>query len=284
MTAPVLSLDSSRLHEPGATLVWTTATAGDGTALEIQSQYLLFSDESQNVATFSKVSVTGTEHVLLALTDGETYLIKLCQQISDGTLVYSNVLSVDAFSKPNPPTISSITGLDNRMDITVSHGYDGSSLLSSITFLLANGSDIFTVVRPLTYSGGSVVETSFSLTTADNPLIVNYSTFEIASFVTNAKGDSELSNAILGAPTNFPNAPQSVALAPSDQSVAMTWSLPSDFSEYSGLLPLNHQLFYKLSSVSTFTGLPLVNYQVGAPLSQTVNGLINGQSYDFKLR
>lgn len=87
--SPSLSIDDALVRSDGASLEWEDATADDGSPLTVISQYLLYSDDSQSVASFYKVPVSGDKHTLLDLVDGTTYLIKLVQEIDSG-LVYSN--------------------------------------------------------------------------------------------------------------------------------------------------------------------------------------------------
>ena len=283
--APVLSSDPSKVREPGTSLKWETAKDDSGNPLSTKSQYLLYSDDSQDVASFFKQTVDGTSVTLTSLVDGETYLIKLVQELTSGQLVYSNTLTVEAFSKPQPPIINSITGTDNGMTVDLTHQYDGHSNLTSITFLLADKTDIFTVVRPLSYTqSGSPHPSSFSLTTPDNARIVNYVSFEICCFVTNEKGDSELSNAVLGTPSNTPNQVQSLVLSPQNTAMGLSWTDPSDFSEYTNSSVLKYEVFYTKSDMSTDWSIKTVDLRTNPERSVTISSLENGVQMLFKVR
>ena len=69
--APVLSSDPSKIREPGTSLKWETAKDDSGNPLSTKSQYLLYSDDSQDVASFFKQTVDGTSVTLTTLVDGE---------------------------------------------------------------------------------------------------------------------------------------------------------------------------------------------------------------------
>ena len=211
--SPVISIDAALVRSDGTSLQWIDTTDDDGDALTIISQYLLYSNDSQSVASFHKVPVSGDKHTLLDLVDGTTYLIKLVQEINSG-LVYSNLLTVYASSKPSAPSIQSIVGIDNGMTMNLSYSSDGASVMSKVTFLLANGSDIFTIEKDLVYQSGQPAPTTFNLLQSDNAAIVNGATFEVACFTTNDRGDSAISNAMLGASSNLPDAPQNLVTIP----------------------------------------------------------------------
>jgi len=286
-TNPVLSIDASKVREDGNHLAWDSATADDGSTLTILDQYLLFSDESTASASFVKVSVEGNLHTLLSLTDGVTYLVKLAQETAEEGILFSNTLSLLATSKPAAPVISSIVGKDNGLQIAITHGSDGGSAMSKITFLLADGSDIYTVVKSLSYVSGQPAPSSFLLETADNPAIINDKTFEIACYTTNPRGDSPLSAAQLGTPSNYPDAPRDVAVVVGNQSAVLSFKHPLDFAAYSGHSTLNYEVQYRASGASEWISIiDAVNSldNVFPSLTLSELSLTNGYIYEFKIR
>jgi hypothetical protein len=285
---PVLSIDGSKVREDGNHLSWVSGTADDGSALTLVDQYLLFSDESTASASFVKVSVEGTLHTLSSLTDGVTYLVKLAQETSEAGILFSNTLSLLATSKPTAPIISSIIGKDNGLQIAISHSSDGGSAMSKITFLLADGSDIFTVVRNLSYVSGQAAPSSFLLETSDNAAIVNEKTFEIACYTTNARGDSPLSVAQIGIPSNYPDAPRDLGVVVGDQQAVLSFKHPLDFAAYSDHTTLNYEVQYRATGASEWISIIDAISSLGNsfPISLTLSdlALTNGYIYEFKIR
>ena len=274
-TNPVLSIDASKVREDGNHLSWVSGTEDDGSALTLVDQYLLFSDESTASASFVKVSVEGLVHTLSSLTDGVTYLVKLAQETSEAGILFSNTLSLLATSKPAAPVISSIIGKDNGLQIVISHSSDGGSAMSKITFLLADGSDIFTVVRNLSYVSGQPAPSSFLLETSDNAAIVNEKTFEIACYTTNARGDSPLSVAQIGIPSNYPDAPRDLGVVVGDQQAVLSFKHPLDFAAYSDHTTLNYEVQYRATGASEWISILDAISSLGSssPISLTLSDL-----------
>ena len=289
MLPPVLSIDTSLVRSDGTSLIWGDTTDDNGDPLTIISQYLLYSDDSQSVASFYKVPVSGENHTLLDVVDGTTYLIKLVQEIASG-LVYSNILSVYASSKPSPPSIQSIVGIDNGMTINLSYASDGASVMSKVTFLLADSTDIFTIEKDLVYQAGQPAPTSFDLLESDNSAIVNGASFEIACFTTNSRGDSSISNAMLGSPSNLPDSPQSLATLPPispeywNQSIWLSWSDPADFSQYSSDSTLQYEVQFDVGALGVWTSVTGNVSDLPSPRQLKINSLSNGVSTKFKVR
>ena len=287
--SPSLSIDDALVRSDGASLEWEDATADDGSPLTVISQYLLYSDDSQSVASFYKVPVSGDKHTLLDLVDGTTYLIKLVQEIDSG-LVYSNLLSVYASSNPSPPSVQSIVGIDNGMTMNLSYASDGASTMSKVTFLLADTIDIFTIEKQLVYQAGQPAPTSFNLTQADNAAIINGATFEVACFTTNDRGDSAISNAMLGAPSNLPDAPQNLATIPAvspsywNQSMWLSWNDPADFSQYSSDPALQYEVQFDIGTAGVWTSVTGDVAALPSPRQFQINSLTNGISTQFKIR
>lgn len=291
MPAPIISIDAALVRSDGTSLQWIDATDDNGDTLVIISQYLLYSDDSQSVASFYKVPVSGDKHTLLDLVDGTTYLIKLVQEVDSVGLVYSNLLSVYASSKPSAPSIQSIVGIDNGMTMNLSYASDGASIMSKVTFLLANGSDIFTIEKNLVYQSGQPAPTAFDLLLSDNAAIVNGATFEVACFTTNDRGDSVISNAMLGAPSNLPDAPQSLAtVAPVspgywNQSIWLSWDDPADYSQYSDDASLQYEVQFEIGGSGVWTSVVGDVAALPSPQRQVqINSLSNGVSTQFKVR
>ncbi len=290
ISPPVLSIDTSLVRSDGTSLQWAGAyNVDDGSALSIISQYLLYSDDSQSVASFYKVPVSDENHTLLNLVDGTTYLIKLVQEISSG-LVYSNLLSVYASSKPTPPSIQSIVGIDNGMTINLSYASDGSSTMSKATFLLADSTDIFTIEKDLVYQAGQPAPTSFNLLESDNSAIINGATFEVACFTTNSRGDSSISNAMLGSPSNLPDSPQSLGtvapISPGywNEVIFLCWSDPADFSQYSNDSTLQYEVQFDIGASGVWTNVTGDVSDLPSPRQLKINSLSNGVSTQFKIR
>jgi hypothetical protein len=292
-TNPVLSIDASKIRDNGMSLNWLSALDSFGDSISPISQYLLYSDVANAVASFSKTQVSGNGHVFKDLEDGITYLVKLAQETTSDGIFFSNTISVRATSISEQPTIASVTGIDNGLTVIVQHGSDGASVMSHITFLLADGLDIFTVVKALTYVSGTPAPSSFTLDTSDNAGIVNGKTFEVASFTTNARGDSPISNAMLGTPSNFPDAPQNLTNSPSastyanyyDRIMPLTWNHPLDFSEYSSHTTLLYEINYRVVGVTAWSVKSGYLSSLPSPGRQVViDNLTNGASYEFKVR
>ena len=74
------------------------------------------------------------------------------------------------------------------------------------------------------------------LETSDNAAIVNEKTFEIACYTTNARGDSPLSVAQIGIPSNYPDAPRDLGVVVGDQQAVLSFKHPLDYSLLVNLL------------------------------------------------
>ena len=276
MSSPVLSVDSTAIRLPGTKLQWVSTDATFG------SQYLLLNTKDIEPSQYSRIDLdkSETDHTLLELTNGVSYLATLVQELDDGSNKVSNTLTIVGQHIPSAPMIHDVIGLDEKMKVLI--GYNNQSIVpsvTSITFIVSDGEQIFTDERPVT----DYLPTQFILDTNSNPLIQNDKTFEIACFVTNAKGDSPLSVAVKGMPCNYPNAPSGLSSIPSSNQVLLSWLHPNDYSQYStNSTVLKAVVSYKQSSASEWLSKEKSLLQSSGP-SMIIDELTDGANYDFKL-
>ena len=276
MSLPVLSVDSTALRQPGTKLQWVSTDA------TYNSQYLLLNTKDIEPSQYTRIDLDKSleEHTLLELTNGVSYLATLVQELEDGSTKVSNTLTIVGQHIPSAPTIQDVIGLDEKMKVLI--GYNNQNIVpsvTSITFIVSDGDQIFTDERAV----ADYLPTQFILDANTNALIQNDKTFEIACFVTNAKGDSPLSVAVKGMPCNYPNAPSSLSSIPSAGQVALNWQHPNDYSQYSATSTiLKAVVSYKQSLDSVWQSQEKDLLQSSAPLL-VIFGLTDGVDYDFKV-
>ena len=244
--------------------------------LGITELLLLYTPKSSTQFSFLQIELGSTSVDLSVLSPGVEYLLQL-QVITSSpspNVYYSNTLDVTTPKVLSAPVITSITSLNNALQVNLSPTSNILTLSDSVEFTLKDQlGNIFWVIMP--YSNSNI----YTLNTASNSLIVNYKTFSVAclfspaSSNTNYSSPSPMSNTINGAvPSDLPNPAQNLSVSiPASFQATLSWSVPSDFSYYS-------------SSYSVIVGFAALPSNPSIPLSYTnvtLPGSTNPSSYTF---
>ena len=239
--------DASKILSNGTHLAWIS----DDQAY-VEEQFILYTTEDDTMPMFERMSLPlGVVTATLAdLPSGEPYLFQIVQMFGS-TVVHSNTIKITPSKKPSAPQMISVTSLDNALLLRVTLGNDNAADLNVIVFTFSNKTDIFSIKKDIV--GGTPVSMTidYLLTNIDNPLLTNYSVFEMACYTSNDRGTCAFSNALVGECSDFPNAaisPTAVPI-PSQRTVIFSWANPSDFDTYkNSSTVLTANVYYKLKS------------------------------------
>jgi large repetitive protein len=228
------------------TLNWTAPLNNGGNQIDYYAVY-------QNGADVQHV--TGLSVTINGLTYGNSYDFAVASHSEAGTGPKS--VTVTASPKPaltspgSPPGLTATSG-NGRIDLSWSPLVDDGG--AAVDYYLVYQNDVVV---------GDVTGTSFSITGLQNGQ--SYS-FAVAAH--NAIGTGVKSNAITATPYTTPSIPIGLTAVPGNAKVTLTWAAPSD----NGGAAIDHYVIYQ-------DGVALTNDPTG--LTTVINGLTNGQSYNF---
>jgi len=218
----------------GVNLSWSIASFSG--VKEITLVYFKTDDTDSQLSSLD-VSPSATS-LNLELEQGEAYSLQL-QVTNASSTIYSNVLSISAPFILSAPVITGYVGYDNSIEILLQDDTMDLTSADSVEFVLRKTSDntVFWIVKPYSISN------SYTLSSADDANLANYSTYRVASIFQPASSNtkylspSDISNTITAIPTNLPNQVQNVALVSTgvdDLELTGSWDLPADFADWSG--------------------------------------------------
>jgi len=164
---------------------------------------------------------------------------------------------------PDPPTAVVAVAADASASVTwVPPVNDGGLTITS-----------YTVVTTGTNAPSPKVTGAVTTTIVTG--LTNGSSYSFTVFATNADGDGAVSaSSNLVTPMGAPGAPTNVAATPLNASASVTWTAPAD----DGGTPITA---YTITTAGTGAPSPIV--VSGATTSHIVGGLINGNSYTFRV-
>jgi hypothetical protein len=141
----------------------------------------------------------------------------------------------------------------------------GASITSySIQYKLSSDST-FTTINTLTTT------TNYTITS-----LINGLTYNIQIAAINSNGTSSYTSAINSIPSTISNAPTNLLGTSGNQSIALTWTTPSNDG---GSSITAYSIQYKLSSDSTFTTINTLTTST----NYTITSLTNGLTYNIQI-
>lgn len=258
------SQTAADLFKGGVLLSWSTAEG-------LKDQHIHYTTKKSSDKKFFVIDVeddaTSYHFKRPELSLNETYLFKVVSSTGK-----SNTLEVIFVSdRPDKPIFVDVVALDTSLKFKMQMGASNGSVVSMIKFLLSNGTDIFSVQRPI----NSLNE--YTLDADDG--ISNYEIYEVASCVMSSRGCSDLSDGVTTQASDYPNVAQNISVDESDRRVVLSWNKPSDFAQWEGDFVAVH-LRYKEMSKATFNYIRISDSSL---LSHTLDHLVNGTNYHFQL-
>ena len=196
------------------------------------------------------------------LINGQLYQVAVKAINAIGTSVASSTVSTRPESVPGPPTITSATPSDKKIAVVFTPGAENGFTILNYQYSLDNASTWITrapvsITSPLEISG-----------------LVNGQTYQVRLRATNIIGNGPESNLISVTPATYPDPPAITSVTPNDQSAIIIFTAGSN----NGEAITNYQ--YSVDNGSTWANRNPVS--ANSPL--IITGLINGQTYQIKLR
>lgn len=203
--------------------------------------------------------------VVTGLTNGTTYTVKIRGRNSYGTGTSSNAISSTPVGKPSPPILTSLVGGDQRVNVSLSPGANGGSVLTNYQYALSSDGSTwgsFTALSPADTS------TAFSITGLSNDTV-----YYVKLKAVSAIGTSDsASNVISTRTATTPSAPTIETVTASSASLTVSFTQGG-----SGGSPIT-KFEYSLDDGS--------NWETATILSSpfVITGLTNGTTYSLKMR
>jgi hypothetical protein len=169
---------------------------------------------------------------------GQAYSFQLQVVDISENMVFSNTLVVTAPWSLAAPVISSVSGSDQALNITLS---STSNIVSgadtTVEFVLKREDNVvFWIIKPYVSSG------LYPLSASDDSRLTNNVSYRVACMFqpsptnTRYSAPSIMSNSVTAVPSNIPNAPQNVtstSTGVATRDITVSWTRPSDFAEWS---------------------------------------------------
>jgi predicted phage tail protein len=247
------------------TLTWSAPASNGGTSITGYKVY-------RGVASGGETLLTTLGNVLsytnTGLTNGQSYYYKVSAVNSAGEGSQSNEASATPVTVPSGPQSLSATAGNAQVVLTWSApASDGGALITA--YMVYSG----------TSPGGETLLTTLgNVLTYTNTGLTNGLTYYYKVTAVNSVGEGSFSNeasATPGSGATVPTAPQSLLATLGNAQVALSWSAPTNNGGSSITA-------YKIYRGNASNGESLLT-TVGNVLSYTDTGLINGQTYYYKV-
>jgi hypothetical protein len=213
--------------------------------------------------TYTESTNTGSPLTLRNLTVGNSYTAKLRAINSKGAGEASESYSFLVTAPPEPPVIQSIIPQDSQLTVNFEPPtFTGGAAIVNVGYSIAVG-DTYTYPDPPS-AASPIVLTNLE----------NGTTYRISLIALNAAGSySEASGVVLATPTQLPDAPTDLVVAPLPAGLRISFSPSTNSSAFIE----NYK--YQLDGGSW---LPMSPARQSGPIS--ILGLTNGTQYSVKLR
>ncbi len=255
-----------------ATVTWSTPLSDGGSPI---GGYTVTAADSTTPANGGETCTWTTGPLtctVTGLTNGDSYTFTVTATNGVGTgpdSAASN--SVTPATVPDAPVIGTATGAFTGAQVTWSvPDFDGGNPVTAYTVTAADSTTPANGGETCTWTTGPLTCTVTGLTDGDSY------TFTVTA--TNAVGTgaaSAASNPVVPAPTS-PGAPRIGTASRGDQSATVSWSAPGS----DGGSPISGYTVTAADSTTPANGGQTCAWTTG-PLSCTVTGLTNGDSYTF---
>ncbi len=262
MPLNVPSAPTSPLATPATgqmSLSWSPPYNDGGSSV---SGYRIYRGTSSSLLLYLKDS-TQTSATDTGLSNGQTYYYQISAVNAVGEGARCSVFSGILASPPGPLQDLQAVPSDSKVTLTWAVPTDNGG--SPITG--------YTVCRSLV-SGQETVLLTVTGTTYQDTNLVNGVTYYYQVMAVNAMGAGHVSNEISSVPAAVLGPPTSIAAAPSDSAISLSWTAPVNTG---GSPAVSYKIYRGTSST---TQLFLVSVTQSSYLD---TGLTNGQSYYYKI-
>jgi len=237
MSVPTATLSQDLASSlSGVNLKWVLA--GLTTVKELSLIYFKNSSDADIASMDIASGLVKTNIAPSHFVSGQAYSFQLQVVDTSDNMVFSNTLVLTAPWSLIPPVISTVSGSDQALNITLASTSNVvSSADTTVEFVLKREDNVvFWIIKPYASSG------LYALSASDDSRLTNNVSYRVACMFqpspTNSRysAPSIMSNSITAVPSNIPNAPQSVTSSTYGSStldVLVNWTRPSDFSEWS---------------------------------------------------
>jgi titin len=258
-TTPGAPTITSIAPSPGTLTVSFTPGATGG-AIPINYEYSINDGETwvavSPATTSSPITING-------LTNGTTYTVRIRAINSQGAGGASAAMDGTPATVPDAPTISSISGSNGRITVTISNGFTGGAPITNYQYSTDGGTTWTTRVP----------------TSGSNPLVVsgltNGTDYEVQVRAVNSQGIGVASATVVGRPATVPNAPSITSITPDPGTLAIAFTAPN----FDGGNSVTNYEFSTDGGTTWTTRSPATT---ASPM--TLTGLTDGTTYSIRIR
>jgi hypothetical protein len=268
MSASVL-LSQETTSLTGVNLKWVYTGLASSASTAVKEISLIYYQNTSDADIKSIDVPSGVLRTNLAsgLVSGQSYTFQL--QVGDvaNNILYSNALQLTAPWVLTPPVLTAVTGFDSSLRVQLASTANILVGAATVEFVLKRDDNVaFWIIKPFSASG------TYMLGASDDARLENNTTYRVACMFQPSSSNSRynapsaISNTISAVPNNTPNAPSAPAISSvgvGQFDINMTWSRPSDFSEWASsgyVITLKRISSFGEVITQTFTNQDVIQY------------------------
>ncbi len=253
VSSPSTSIDGTPATTPGApTDIIVAASSGS-----LSVSWSAPSDGGSSITGYTVTAAHGSDTPvtcttdgssttcdLIGLTNGTAYLVSVSATNAMGTTNSDGAVTGTPAAAPSEPTDVSVVSQNGSLLVSWSSAEGNGATVTSYTITLTDGIDSPIVT---TVSGSATSTTITGLT--------NGTTYSVIVTATNSQGEGSGSTPQDATPATTPGAPTDITVTPSDHSLSVNWSAPSNGgSDITGYTATAYAPGYGYSSCNDVTG------------------------------
>ena len=226
VSSPSTSIDGTPATTPGApTDIIVAASSGS-----LSVSWSAPSDGGSSITGYTVTAAHGSDTPvtcttdgssttcdLIGLTNGTAYLVSVSATNAMGTTNSDGAVTGTPAAAPSEPTDVSVVSQNGSLLVSWSSAEGNGATVTSYTITLTDGIDSLIVT---TVSGSATSTTITGLT--------NGTTYSVIVTATNSQGEGSGSTPQDATPATTPGAPTDITVTPSDHSLSVSWSAPSN--------------------------------------------------------
>jgi titin len=272
-------------------VIWTRPGDGGATITSYDLRYILESEDETDDANWTErdsVWTSGSlQYTLSGLANGTQYDVQMRAVNAAGDGAWSDTRQGTPETVPEAPTVDSLEAGDETLKVTWSSPTDlGGGTLESynLRHIRNDATDKSDETGTWTTEPGVGSLTNREHTIPDLP---NGILYDVQLQAVTSVAPGPWSGTSSGTPRTTPGAVGAPSLAPGNQSLTVSWSVPSDDG---GAAPTSYDLRYILSSAPATDKDDDTKWteddDVGtsSSLQEAISGLENGTGYDVQVR
>ena len=251
-------------------LAWQAPAVNGGSAV---TGYKVRWKTPDAAAYSDPVAASGAAYAVENLNNGTTYQVQVAAESALGVGEYADAPPATPHTVPNAPRAPAVEERDRQLHITWQAPADNGGAAVTTYHVRWKSAD------EAAFAAKNAAELSAEVFAHTISGLENGATYQVQTAAENRAGRGDYSDAARGTPRTVPGAPQSLAVAPGDAMLKVTWESPASDG---GAPVLSYRLRWKLAEADNFA--PENAAELSAEVfAREISGLQNGASYEVQI-